>query len=198
MKFIRFLVQIITAAFQSRSAWVVKMVNLDQMRDRESDKKKKKKRKQAEEAAQQADYQPTEVTEVKKKKQKLAEETEEQAQEAEYQPVEVTEPKKKKQKKMKAIVDAEEVKDNSVSAEKDETPAESPFKKDFYKMQAATEAVSKKAVKEYRQLHNITLYGKGRKVFKPLFTFAELGFPPAIMNICQQFQKPSPIQVPFF
>jgi len=141
------------------------MVNLDQMQDRENVKKKKNKRKLVEETKDQTEDQPLEVTEVKKKK------------------------------KMKNKADANvEEKEVSVSEEEREAPAESPFKKDFYSMQPTTEAMSKKAVKEYRQLHNITLYGKGRKAFKPLLTFAELGFPSTIMNICKQFQKPSPIQ----
>ncbi len=142
------------------------MVNLDQMQHRENIKKKKNKR-------------------------KLEEETKDQT---EDQQLEVTEAKKKKKKKNKADANVEE-KEVSVSEEEREAPAESPFKKDFYSMQPTTEAMSKKVVKEYRQLHNITLYGKGRKAFKPLLTFAELGFPSTIMNICKQFQKPSPIQV---
>ncbi len=142
------------------------MVNLDQMQHRENVKKKKNKRKLVEETKDQTEEQQLEVTEVKKKK--------------------------KKKNKADANVEEKEV---SVSEEEKEAPAESPFKKDFYSMQPTTEAMSKKSVKEYRQLHNITLYGKGRKAFKPLLTFAELGFPSSIMNICKQFQKPSPIQV---
>ena len=143
------------------------MVNLDQMQNQENGKKKKNKRKHEEEPAETID---------------------------ENKPLEVTEVKKKKKKKNKE----KEEKDDTlpVSAEAAEvTSVESPFKQDFYSMQPRTAALSKQAVKEYRQLHNITLYGKGRKEFKPLFTFEELGFPPSIMSICAQFQKPSPIQV---
>merc|ERR1712098_710519 len=39
-----------------------------------------------------------------------------------------------------------------------------------------------------------TLYGKGRKKFKPVRTFAELGFSDKIMKICSGFQAPTPIQ----
>merc|ERR1719204_1318751 len=42
--------------------------------------------------------------------------------------------------------------------------------------------------------HNIVLYGKGRKKFKPLLTFKELGFSKSIMKICDKFEKPTPIQ----
>jgi hypothetical protein len=128
----------------------------------------------------------------KKNKRKLEEEPEDPTEDQRLEVV--SEVKKKKKKKNKADANVEE-KDVSASEEEKEALVESPFKKDFYSMQPATEAMAKKAVKEYRQLHNITLYGKGRKAFKPLLTFAELGFPAPIMNICKQFQKPSPIQV---
>ena len=49
--------------------------------------------------------------------------------------------------------------------------------------------------KGFREKHSITLYGKGRKQFKPLLSFAELGFPKNIMKICDQFDAPTPIQV---
>jgi len=70
----------------------------------------------------------------------------------------------------------------------------SPFKKDFYSMNEVTEARSKQDVKLFREKHCITLYGKGRKTFKPVFTFAELGFSKKIMKICNKFDKPTPIQ----
>jgi ATP-dependent RNA helicase DBP3 len=127
----------------------------------------------------------------KKNKRKLNDEVD-TVQANENGAMEVTEVVKKKKKK-KSTKEEEA----QIPAVEEQAAVESPFKKDFYSMQAATEAVTKKEVKEYRQLHNITLYGKGRKAFKPLFTFAELGFPASIMNICAKFQKPSPIQVPY-
>merc|ERR1719412_305051 len=36
--------------------------------------------------------------------------------------------------------------------------------------------------------------GRGRKTFKPLLTFAELGFSSNLMKICSGFDKPTPIQ----
>ena len=48
---------------------------------------------------------------------------------------------------------------------------------------------------EFREKHSITLYGKGRKQYKPLFSFEELGFPKSVMKICAKFDKPTPIQV---
>merc|ERR1719154_265539 len=38
------------------------------------------------------------------------------------------------------------------------------------------------------------MYGKGRKKFKPLRSFPELGFSDSIMKICSGFSAPTPIQ----
>ena len=46
----------------------------------------------------------------------------------------------------------------------------------------------------FREKHNITLYGKGRKKFKPVLTFDELGFHKSVMKTCSKFEKPTPIQ----
>merc|ERR1712198_42999 len=54
--------------------------------------------------------------------------------------------------------------------------------------------MTKEEVKAYLKEHNIVLYGKGRKKFKPLLTFKELGFSKSIMKICDKFEKPTPIQ----
>merc|ERR1719464_746008 len=54
--------------------------------------------------------------------------------------------------------------------------------------------MTKEEVKAYLKEHNIVLYGKGRKKFKPLLTFKELGFSKSIMKICEKFDKPTPIQ----
>merc|ERR1719384_2463272 len=61
-------------------------------------------------------------------------------------------------------------------------------------MTAETEAMSKADTKEYRTTHAISMFGKGRKTFKPLQTFAELGFPDAIMKVTSGFKAPTPIQ----
>merc|ERR1719384_1386854 len=61
-------------------------------------------------------------------------------------------------------------------------------------MTAETEAMSKADTKEYRTTHAISMFGKGRKTFKPLRTFGELGFPDSIMKICSGFSNPTPIQ----
>ena len=155
--------------FQKWEAWLPKMVNLDQMENRENVHKKKKNKRKLEEA-----------------------ETVQENENVVLESTEIAKPKKKKKNKDKETVQAP-VEDAQESA--DEEQVASPFKKDFYSMNATTAALSKKEVKAYRQLHNITLYGKGRKEFKPLFTFDELGFPDAIMSICTKFEKPSPIQV---
>jgi len=126
----------------------------------------------------------------KRKIQKLKEEEsakEEDAPEAEQNEAEVK-PKKKKKK---------EHDDTSESSEKEsrKDPDENlPFRKSFYTMNETTEALSKSDVKGFREKHSITLYGKGRKQFKPLLSFAELGFPKNIMKICDQFDAPTPIQ----
>merc|ERR1711971_223420 len=69
-----------------------------------------------------------------------------------------------------------------------------PFQKCFYTMNATTEAMAKSEVKKYYKEHNITMKGRGRKTFKPLLTFAELGFSSNLMKICSGFDKPTPIQ----
>merc|ERR1719319_861725 len=69
-----------------------------------------------------------------------------------------------------------------------------PFKKKFYTMSAETEAMTKAEVKSYQSEHMITMYGKGRKTFKPLRTFKELGLSEAIMKVTAGFKAPTPIQ----
>jgi len=71
---------------------------------------------------------------------------------------------------------------------------ELPFEKCFYTIHEKTDLMSKEEVESYKKLHNITLYGKGKKKFKPLLTFAELGFSKKIMKICESFERPTPIQ----
>lgn len=61
-------------------------------------------------------------------------------------------------------------------------------------MNSTTEALAKSEVKKYYKEHTITMKGRGRKTFKPLFTFAELGFPSNMMQIVAGFDKPTPIQ----
>merc|ERR1711936_1475436 len=87
------------------------------------------------------------------------------------------EPKKKKKKKSK-----DKLKENGDSGEKEDfeeagVDDSGPFKKKFYTMTAETEAMTKAEMKEYQSKQCITMYGKGRKKFKPLRTFGELGFP---------------------
>merc|ERR1719402_1893890 len=99
----------------------------------------------------------TPVTEVKKKKKNKSEEEE---------------PKKKKKKHK------EEGNNSDDSGMGSPEPEEKcPFQKCFYTMNATTEAMAKSEVKKYYKEHNITMKGRGRKTFKPLLTFAELGFP---------------------
>jgi ATP-dependent RNA helicase DBP3 len=125
----------------------------------------------------------------KRKLQKLEEEGKEKV--VENQDNEEKVPKKKKKKK-----DTEKAEnDNNSSAEDTNEPEENcPFRKKFYTMNETTEALSKSAIKEFREKHSITLYGKGRKQYKPLFSFEELGFPKSVMKICAKFDKPTPIQ----
>ena len=169
-------------------------------------KKKNKKRKLEEEQA------PVPATETvldenfnpdgkkKKKKKKNKENKEIETQDtAPALPTAVVsdEPVKKKKKKNKektteATEDAEENKDSDESGDSEES---GPFKKKFYTMSAVTEGVSKAEVKAYHKQHNITMYGKGRKKFKPLRSFPELGLSDAIMKITSGFTAPTPIQV---
>jgi len=123
----------------------------------------------------------------KRKHQKLKEE--ESAKEEDKPEVEQNEEVKPKKKKTK------ERDETSESVEKEPSEDENlPFRKSFYTMNETTEAFSKSDVKAFREKHSITLYGKGRKLYKPLLSFAELGFPKNIMKICDQFEAPTPIQ----
>jgi len=97
----------------------------------------------------------------------------------------------KKKKKDTSLNDEEKIKDSKPSQDTEENL---PFKKAFYTMNQVTEARSKQDVKTFREKHCITLYGKGRKEFKPVLTFPELGFSKKIMKICNKFEKPTPIQ----
>jgi len=125
----------------------------------------------------------------KRKLQKLEEAEKEKV--VENQDNEEKVPKKKKKKK-----DTEKAEnENDSSTEDNNEPEENcPFRKKFYTMNETTEAISKSTIKEFREKHNITLYGKGKKQYKPLFTFDELGFPNNVMKICSKFDKPTPIQ----
>ena len=104
----------------------------------------------------------------------------------------VEEPVKKKKKKSKEK--PTEDKDEEASDEAGETEDTGPFKKKFYSMSEETEAMTKAEVKSYQSEHNITMYGKGRKTFKPLITFKELGLSDAIMKVTAGFKAPTPIQ----
>jgi len=69
-----------------------------------------------------------------------------------------------------------------------------PFQKDFYNIHADTEARTTEAVDKFYKNHNITLKGKGKKHFKPLFEFHELGLLKKYMTACKGFTRPTPIQ----
>jgi ATP-dependent RNA helicase DBP3 len=172
------------------------MVNLEVLQAEElvvKKNKKNKKRKHEDdrkqsEAALDENLNPELKKKKKKKKNKENDEVVEQ-----QVPTETSddEPKKKKKKKNK-----DKLEDAPVDKESDDSGSEDsgPFKKKFYTMTAKTEAMSKADTKEYQAKHNITMFGKGRKKFKPLQTFAELGFPDTIMKICSGFSHPTPIQ----
>ena len=49
-------------------------------------------------------------------------------------------------------------------------------------------------MKSYQAKEHITLYGKGRKMMKPVLKFKSLGFSSNIMAVCKGFEKPTPIQ----
>jgi len=137
-------------------------------------KKEKKKKRKLEAVENNVPEESTPVTEVKKKKKNKSEEEE---------------PKKKKKKHK------EEGNNSDDSGMGSPEPEEKcPFQKCFYTMNATTEAMAKSEVKKYYKEHNITMKGRGRKTFKPLLTFAELGFSSNLMKICSGFDKPTPIQ----
>jgi len=68
------------------------------------------------------------------------------------------------------------------------------FQKDFYNMHTDTRERSAQTVDEYYTQHNIKLKGKGKKLFKPLLNFHELGFLKKYMVACKGFSNPTPIQ----
>merc|ERR1719174_2774888 len=68
------------------------------------------------------------------------------------------------------------------------------FKKKFYTPDDLTQAMTKAEMKSYQAKEHITLFGKGRKKFKPVLQFKSLGFPSNIMAVCKGFEKPTPIQ----
>ena len=126
----------------------------------------------------------------KKKKKKNKENVEAAVVEESVAPA-VEEPVKKKKKKSK---EKEASEDQEASDDSGEAEESGPFKKKFYSMSAETEAMTKPEVKSYQSEHQITMYGKGRKTFKPLRTFKELGLSDAIMKVTAGFKAPTPIQ----
>ena len=168
-------------------------------------KKKKNKKRKLEEASAQAkpvfdeNFNPDAKTKKKKKKNK---ENKDEPLSTDFTtPDPQNEPVKKKKKKNKEKQPVEEssqekqpVEESKESDESAESEESGPFKKKFYTPSPVTEAMSKAEVKEYHSEHTITLYGKGRKKFKPLRTFGELGFSKNIMKITTGFKAPTPIQ----
>jgi len=172
------------------------MVNLEVLQAEELvvKKNKKNKKRKHEDDSKQSETALDENLNPDLKKKKKKKKNKENDEVVEQQvPTETTddEPKKKKKKKNK-----DKLEDAPVDKESDDSGSEDsgPFKKKFYTMTAKTEAMSKADTKEYQAKHNITMFGKGRKKFKPLQTFAELGFPDTIMKICSGFSNPTPIQ----
>jgi len=177
------------------------MVNLEvsQVEEHVSKKNKKnKKRKHDEIPTESVIEDPTiDNTEVKKKKKKKKnkenEKTDDVNKNIAIEQVDTSKPKDKKEKGK-----SKSVKDDCENGDKDSDEADiedsGPFKKVFYTMSPETEAMPKSETKEYQAKHSITMYGKGRKKFKPLRTFSELGFPEDIMKVCKGFSNPTPIQ----
>jgi len=178
------------------------MVNLEVVQAKSEEdivKKKKKNKKRKHEDLETPVQAPDENfnPELKKKKKKKKEKDNDI--EANVVPAEIVtyETESQKKKKKKKNLKGDTVPDDKVEdKDSDDSSCEDsgPFKKKFYSILPETEAMSKSDVKEYQSKHCITMYGKGRKKFKPLRTFAELGFPNSIMNICNGFSNPTPIQ----
>ena len=113
--------------------------------------------------------------------------------------LEVTPTKKKKKNKSKKEETEPVEPEVSAQAKNDESDDSSeenlPFKKKFYSRSERTEQLTKEEVKAFHDEHGIVMYGKGRKKFKPVLTFEDLGFSKGIMKICAGFDNPTPIQV---
>jgi len=161
-------------------------------------KKKKNKKRKLEEAAVPEPNQPPVLDEnlnpdAKPKKKKNKNKDSEPPATTDSPATQENEPVKKKKKKNKEKTSPEET-ESKESDESTEAEESGPFKKKFYTMAPETEAMPKAKVKEYHSEHSITLYGKGRKKFKPLLTFGELGFSKNIMKVTAGFKAPTPIQ----
>jgi hypothetical protein len=173
-------------------------------------KKERKKRKEAKETDAANDSlvsndDQNNKKEKKAKKRKLAEETKlDWAEEVENEnPAGGESPKKKKEKKaMKNGMAAEEPAAKKTKKEKpvaavvaEEVQEKGAFRKIFYRPTEATVAMTDAKMMEFRQQHKMNLTGRMAEIFKPVQDFDDFSTDPAIMSVCKDFLKPTPIQV---
>ena len=104
--------------------------------------------------------------------------------------------KKRKQKeKIKTEVQPSISIDNSAGKSSwIEEPETGVFKKIFYKPTDVTLAMTEETVSAFRTEHKMNLSGRGADRFKPILEFADFSQDAAVMSVCKDFSKPTPIQ----
>ena len=75
-----------------------------------------------------------------------------------------------------------------------EEPETGVFKKIFYKPTDATLGMPEESVSAFRTEHKMNLSGRNAERFKPILEFADFSQAPAVMSVCKDFSKPTPIQ----
>ena len=75
-----------------------------------------------------------------------------------------------------------------------EEPETGVFKKIFYKPTKATLEMTEDAVTAFRADHKMNITGRNAERFKPILEFADFSQDSAIMSVCKDFSKPTPIQ----
>ena len=104
-------------------------------------------------------------------------------------------PTKKRKQKEKIKPEAQPVTDNSAGKSSwVEEPETGVFKKIFYKPTDVTLALTEDTVSAFRTEHKMNLSGRNADRFKPILEFADFSQDAAVMSVCKDFSKPTPIQ----
>merc|ERR1712123_144095 len=127
---------------------------------------KNKKRKHVEEPKQEVEAVLDENLNPDVKKKKKKKKNKENNEEVEKVITETTDEPNKKKKKRKDKSEGDDAEDKD--SEDSGIEESGPFKKKFYTMTAKAEGRAKADTKQYQSEDNITMFGKGRKKYKPL------------------------------
>ena len=106
-------------------------------------------------------------------------------------------PTKKRKQKEKIKPDVQPLISPDSSVEKSlwtEEAETGVFKKIFYKPTDVTLAMTEEAVSSFRTEHKMNLTGRNAERFKPILEFADFSQDAAVMSVCKDFSKPTPIQ----